>query len=72
MDDDEVNTINELLNELEEIPSDGEFIFDESDSGDFEFDPTHLPKDEISINYNIFEALDIINSLPIVLIMILF
>lgn len=55
MDDEEVNRMNELLNELEEIPSDGESILsDESDS------------DEISINSNnIFEALDII-SLPIV------
>ncbi|KAE9542300.1 hypothetical protein AGLY_003427 [Aphis glycines] len=67
MDDDEVKRINELLNELEEIPSDGESIIsDESDSDDFEFDPTHLPNDEISINSNnIFEALDI-NSLPMV------
>lgn len=67
MEDDEVKRINELLNELEEIPSDGESIIsDESDSDDFEFDPTHLPNDEISINSNnIFEALDI-NSLPIV------
>jgi len=33
MDDDEVKIINELLNELEEIPSDGESIIsDESDS----------------------------------------
>jgi len=67
VDDDEVKIINELLNELEEIPSDGESIIsDESDSDDFEFNPTHLPNDEISINSNnIFEALDI-NSLPIV------
>jgi len=67
MNDDEVKRINELLNELEEIPSDGESIIsDESDSDDFEFDPTHLPSDEIYINSNnIFEALDI-NSLPIV------
>lgn len=67
MDDNEVKIINELLNELEEISRTKESIIsDESDSDNFEFDPTHLPNDEISINSNnIFEALDI-NSLPIV------
>lgn len=43
MDDDEVNRITELLNELEETRSDGESILsDESDSDDFEYDPTHI------------------------------
>jgi hypothetical protein len=67
MDIDEVNRINEMLNELEEIPSDGESIVSgESDIEDFEFDPTRTNVPSTSINSeNIFMDVDL-NSLPII------